>query len=58
MTVLFLELNCEEIPARMQGKAIADLERLFLRRFPKAALHQVKAARLLARAIWHWKLQA
>jgi len=30
MTDLFLELNCEEIPARMQNKAIADLERLFL----------------------------
>ena len=30
MSDLFLELNCEEIPARMQAKAIADLERLFL----------------------------
>ena len=29
MATVFLELNCEEIPARMQTKAIADLERLF-----------------------------
>jgi len=29
MATVFLELNCEEIPARMQAKAIADLERLF-----------------------------
>ena len=29
MATLFLELNCEEIPARMQSKAIADLQTLF-----------------------------
>ena len=38
MTDFLLELRCEEIPARMQAKARADLERLFAAELEKAGL--------------------
>ncbi|MBW4331505.1 glycine--tRNA ligase subunit beta [Stakelama sp. CBK3Z-3] len=38
MTDFLLELRCEEIPARMQAKARADLERLFAAELEKSGL--------------------
>jgi len=38
MTDFLLELRCEEIPARMQAKASADLERMFSEKLAEAGL--------------------
>ena len=38
MADLLIEIICEEIPARMQARAAADLERLMLARLGEAGL--------------------
>jgi len=37
MAVLFLEIGCEEIPARLQKKAIADLKKGLVERLSHLA---------------------
>lgn len=37
MAVLFLEIGCEEIPARLQKKAIADLKKGLVSVYPHLA---------------------
>ena len=48
MADLLIEIICEEIPARMQARAAADLERLMLARLGEAGLAHGAARRFVA----------
>ena len=48
MAVLLLELICEDLPARMQARAAADLERLMLARLGEAGLAHGASRRFVA----------
>ena len=48
MADLLLEIICEEIPARMQARAAADLQRLVLGRLADAGLAHGAASHYVA----------
>ena len=48
MADLLIEIICEEIPARMQARAAADLERLITSKFDEAGLKHGAARHFVA----------
>ena len=48
MADLLIEIICEEIPARMQARAAADLERLITGKLGEAGLEHGKARHFVA----------